>query len=154
MRTLGENLTSQWKKHVHLGGDRSLVYIAHMVLASLCVPKPLPWVWRTSPRAFCQGWLGHTGGVPYSMDFLSPCVQNCSLWRDVYSCLIIIINKYISGGHRANSPGVGANIQSSTGLGDDRILMTEAPGKATWLRSTRGREMWLTSAGPYRTSSF
>lgn len=131
--------------YVHLDGDQSLVYITHMVLAFLCVPKPLPWVWRTSPQAFCQGWRGRSGGVPYSMAFLSPRAQNCSLWRDAYSCLIIIINKYVSGGHRANSPGLRANIQSSTG-----------PGEFWWQRPLekpldyevhRGREMWLTSAG-------
>lgn len=54
MRTLGENSASQWKKRVHLDGDQSLVYIAHMVPTFSLLLQACHFTKDNRPQIFCQ----------------------------------------------------------------------------------------------------
>lgn len=97
---------------VHLDGDQSLVYVAHMVLTFLRVPKP-----SLEPTGILTRMTWATqAACPPPWIFPLPVFRTAASEEMYFSCLIIIISKYASAGHRASSPGVSANINISTGL--------------------------------------
>lgn len=105
-----------------------------------CFSKPFTSVRMTRPQTFCQAMtLGNSGWATFPTDFSpSLCSDRQNLWRDVYSCLIIILNKYLSGGQRENSSVVSTNVSSSTRM--RRSLIMEVPEEATWSWSMQGRQ--------------
>lgn len=94
---------------VHLDGEPSLVYRAHMVLtfSPASLSPPLPSGWQDQAVT-----MGNSGWATFSAD-LSPVL--CLDLQPFKKCNYLpyhIINRYWSGGHRVKDSVVSANVNS------------------------------------------
>lgn len=149
--SLGETSAGQWRKHVSVWMVSRLWFPEHTWSPHIpCFSKPSVQSGQDHRHSDKQ-WLWLTQvELPSPQIFLLCSVQTC---RSLKRCILLpyhIINKYWSGGHRANGSIVSANVNSNK---DEKVFdRLDFRRKATWW-STRGifrgweGEMWTASAG-------